>query len=234
MVDLDECVQRALATPVVGPPDMNQLRRRARRLRRKRFTWRVVGACATVSAVAFGVVSLSDQSGPVVMTNPGTTAAPRGWLTVRDDAHGLAISYPRSWHPAAATLTPVLVDPVVPIALGTYRLEPQRLGECDIVPQKALDALGPRDAFIAIYVFNGMATWTADVTRPAHFGPGLPWFRFRTQCTQHVRGRVGSLNFAEHGRRLSVLIAIGVNATSQRQKEIYRILDTLTVKPAGP
>ena len=54
-------------------------------------------------------------------------------------------SYPRSWHPAATTLTPVLVDPVVPIALGTYRLEPQRLAglSCPLQPRTAYRTFSP-------------------------------------------------------------------------------------------
>jgi len=99
------------------------------------------------------------------------------------------------------------------------------------VPRRALQSLGLRDAFIAIDVFDGATTWSPDTIRPAHFGPRLPWFKFRTQCTDHVRGRIGSLNFADHGLHLSVLIAIGANDTAQHQQEIYRILDTLRVKP---
>jgi hypothetical protein len=110
-----------------------------------------------------------------VAVPPSSTAAPKGWTTYPDPTHGLSISYPRSWHPAPSTLTPVLVDPLVPVALGTYPLQPHGPGECDIVPSRALEALGPTDAFIAVYVYDRMATWQANTDRPLHFGPNNPW-----------------------------------------------------------
>ena len=138
------------------------------------------------------------------------------WTTVTDAAHGLSISYPPSWQAAPSSLTPVLVDPVVPIALGTYPLDdPQVLGECDIVPQRALEAMGPTDAFIAVYVFQGIgATFSPSTDRPEHFGPDSPWNR-NIQCTENVAGFVGDLSFDDHGRHLSVMVAIGPEASSE-------------------
>lgn len=234
MVDLDECVQRAVAMPVAGPPELRELERRAARHRRKRVAWRVVAAAAAVSAVILVALTLTRQTSPQVVITSGSSTTPRGWSTERDPAHGLSISYPPSWRAATSTLTPALGDPVVPIALGTYRLEPERLGECDIVPQRALQALGARDAFIAVYVYDGSATWSPDTTLPTRFGPHLPWFKFRVQCTEGVRGRVGQITFADHGLHLAVLIAIGTKATPQRQRELYQILDTLSVKAPAP
>jgi hypothetical protein len=181
------------------------------------------GASPPTGAAASGTASL-----PAFVPS-----APREWSTLRDPLHGVSIAYPRSWRPARSTLTPVLVDPTVPLALGTYPLEPQRLGECDIVPQRALEALGPRDAFLAIYVFDGLATGDFSARRPARFGPQLPWFDHGSQCTEHVPGRVGSITFTDHGHRLSVLIAYGAQVGRRRLGELYRILDTLTVTPAG-
>jgi streptogramin lyase len=205
---------------------------------------RVVGTPITVGTTPVRVIA-TDTSVWVANFSEGTitkielrapsaaTTRPAGWSTARDLADGLSISYPRPWRPAASTLTPVLVDPKVPIALGTYPLQPQRLGECDIVPQRALEALGPRDAFVAIYVYDGMATGDFSARRPARFGPGLPWLQGHIQCTQNVHGHIASLNFTDQGRHLSVLVAYGENASTKRQRELYRILDTLTVTPAS-
>jgi hypothetical protein len=155
--------------------------------------------------------------------------APPGWATVHDRTHGISISFPSPWRAARSTLTPVLVDPVVPIAVSTYRMEPQRLGECDIIPQRALEAMGKHDAFLAVYVFDGMATWSANTTRPTHFSRQLPWYDGGIQCTQHVRGWTGQLTFSDHGRNLAILVAIGSKASDARRRQLYKILDTLTV-----
>jgi hypothetical protein len=154
---------------------------------------------------------------------------PTGWSTFRDPQHGISISYPPSWRAAPKTLNPALVDPVVPIALGTYAMKPERSGDCDIVPQRALDALKPTDAFLAVYVFDGMATWSANTKRPARFSRNLPWYDNHIQCTEHVHGWVGQITFTDHGLNLAVLVAIGSKASKARRSALYRILDTLAV-----
>ena len=158
--------------------------------------------------------------------------APDDWTTIRDTAHGLSIEIPASWQAAPSTLTPVLSDPIVPLAVGTYPLaDPQRMGECDIVPQRALDALGPTDAFIAVYLYRGVATFGSTLPRPARFTPDL-FPSGSIQCTEHVRGTVSSLGFLDHGRKVSVMVAIGSDASAERRAEVYRVLDTLVVDAA--
>jgi hypothetical protein len=182
-----------------------------------------------LGGIVFGALTLTAHHAHVISTPAATT--PPGWHIYHDNMHRIAISYPAPWRPSPSTLTPALVDPIVPIALGTYPLQPQRLGECDIVPQRALEALRPSDTFIAIYLYQGSATGNFSAQRPAHFGPHLPWFQYRTQCTQGVRGRVGNLTFTDNGRHLSILIAIGTKTTKQRQDQLYRILNTFKVNP---
>jgi hypothetical protein len=210
--------------------------------RRRRLRVAVAAFVAVVVAVC-GVIVLVGNDGGRSAHGPSVAAPPTSeWSTVTDDAHGLSISYPPSWQAAPSTLTPVLVDPVVPIALGTYPLDdPQRMGECDIVPQRALDAMGPTDAFIAVYVFQGIgATYSPSADRPAHFGPDLPWSGGSLpkrasgsgmQCTENVPGFVGQLSFDDHGKELAVLVAIGPDASQETRDEVYGILDTLTVTP---
>jgi hypothetical protein len=194
-------------------------------------------AAAVIVTVAVAIDDGQDRSGKV----PRVAAPPaEDWSTVSDHAHGLSLSYPPSWQAAPSTLTPVLVDPVVPIAVATYPIDdPQVLGECDIVPQRALEAMGPTDAFIAVYLFLGKgATYTPSASRPPHFGPDLPWNGGSLperasgngiQCTENVRGFVGQLSFEDHGQHVNVLIAIGPEASAETRNEVYRILDTLTV-----
>jgi hypothetical protein len=157
--------------------------------------------------------------------------APRGadleWLTYDDYEHGLSISYPPAWQPARSKVAPALVDPVIPLALGTYAFP---TAGCGAVPGPALKAMGPKDAFIAVYVFGGMSTWGANVpTRPERFGPDLPWSEGPFKCTKNVRAHVRSLNFPDNGLRLDVMVALGPEVSPEREQTVYRILDTLTV-----
>ena len=207
---------------------------------RRRLSRVAVAAFVAIVVAIGGVIVLTRDDGG--RSNRPSVAAPPAeeWSTVTDHAHGISISYPPSWQAAPSTLTPVLVDPIVPIAVATYPLDnPQVLGECDIVPQRALEAMGPTDAFIAVYLFLGKgATYTPSSNRPAHFGPDLPWTGGSlperasgngVQCTENVPGFVGQLSFEDHGQQLNLLIAIGPEASAETRDEVYRILDTLTV-----
>jgi hypothetical protein len=155
------------------------------------------------------------------------------WLTYEDYEHGLSISHPPGWQPARSTVAPALLDPVIPLALGTYAFPTHG---CGAVPGPALEALGRKDAFIAVYVFGGSATWGPNVpARPERFGPELPWSDGPFKCTENVQADVRSLNFPDNGLRLDVLIAIGPDAPREREQTVYRILDTLTVaSPSAP
>ena len=166
------------------------------------------------------------------VTAPRSTPAP-DWSTARDDAHGLSISYPPSWRAAPSTLTPVLADPIVPLAVGTAEMVPQQLGECDIVPQKAVEAVGRADALVAVYLYQGMASWSSNLERPPRFDADLPWRTGPVQCTDRNTGvTVRTLNFHDGTKRLSVLVVVGKDATPQRHAEVYAVLDSLRVFPA--
>ena len=161
---------------------------------------------------------------------PAPAGADLEWLTYHEYEHGLSISYPPSWQPARSKVAPVLLDPVIPVALGTYDFPTEG---CGAVPGPALQALGRKDAFIAVYVFRG-ASWSATVTeRPARFGPDLPWSEGPGKCANDVRGTIRSLSFPDHGLRLDVMLAIGEDASTPRRNQVYRILDTLTVEQHG-
>jgi len=152
------------------------------------------------------------------------------WPTASDGARGLSISYPPWWHAAPSTLTPVLVDPVVPLAVGTAAMVPQQLGECDIVPQHAVEAVGSTDALVLIYLYQGMASWSSNLTRPQSFSPDLPWRTGPVQCTEgNPNVVVRTLNFSDGNARLSVMVIVGKDATPQRNAEVYAVLDSLRV-----
>ncbi len=155
---------------------------------------------------------------------------PSTWTIASDDAHGVSISYPPSWHAAPSTLTPVLADPIVPLAVGTAAMVPQQLGECDIVPQHAVEAVGRTDALVLVYLYQGMASWSSDLARPQSFGPELPWRTGPVQCTDgNSDVTVRTLSFADGRARISVIVVVGKDATPQRNAEVYAVLDSLRV-----
>ncbi len=129
-------------------------------------------------------------------------------------------------------MTPALGDPTVRLAVGTYALEPQRQGDCDIVPERALNALGPTDAFIAVYLTRGFASFGSTTPRPEHFAPDM--FHAGFQCSQNmVNGTAGSFHFLDHDKKISVIVAIGHDVSPERSAAVYQILDTLFVDPNG-
>jgi len=196
------------------------------------------------------------ESGPLVETPPGQTLygeelasgwqladdtldsqlvslgvpAPAGadleWLKYEDDDHGLSISYPPAWQAASSTVAPALVDPVIPLALGTYDFPSEG---CGMAPGAALQALGPKDAFVAVYVGTGAVFQKTGLERPSRFGPDLPWYTGARKCVRNVKGTVRTLHFEVGEQRLMALVAVGPDASTRRQETAYRILDTLTV-----
>ena len=193
--DLHEVLARG--TVAGSPePDVGTIWRAGRRRRLRRHIAISLVAVVAVCGLAVGVVSsVATDQGP----SPHVAVAPPALTTYHDAKNGLSISYPSSWQVAPTTLTPVLFDPIVPLALGTYPLQPQQ-GGCDIVPQRALDALGPTDAFIAVYLYRLTASFDSQLPRPAHFTPeDFP--PQQIQCTENVQGTVGSFNFLDHGRK---------------------------------
>ena len=193
------------------------------------------GLAVVVAAVTVGAVAFFDAapSAPRITTPPAPeTLVGAGWTTYWDDSHGISISVPPSWQAAASTLTPALGDPTVRLAVGTYALEPQRQGDCDIVPDARVNALGPTDAFIAVYLTRGFASFGSTTPRPQHFAPDM--FRAGFQCSQSmVNGAAGSFHFLDHDRKISVIVAVGHDASPERNAAVYEILDTLFVGPNG-
>jgi hypothetical protein len=189
---------------------------------------RVCGRCRRVSGW-FDMRSLALDVLAAYRVPVPSSLRSSTWPRARD-ALGLSIAYPPSWRAAPSTLTPVLADPIVPLAVGTAAMVPQKLGECDIVPQHAVEAVGPTDALIAVYLYQRMASWSSDLERPQRFGSDLPWRTGPVQCTDgNTDVTVRTLNFHDGAKRLSVLVVVGKDATPQREAEVYAVLDSLHV-----
>jgi len=195
-------------------------------------------ACRTTTDVWYaadpevlGVLSV-DLDLPETRTRlvPDGASAPatRGWTTVRDDASGLQVRIPERWTSVAGTMLPVQYDPVMPLAVGTGTVEPQREGECGIVPQRSLEAVGPDDVFVGMYVNRGFASWGPTVAeRPASFGAALPWHLGPIKCGGTTTARLRSLSFEDGGTRLTLMVATGPQASARTRAELVAVLDSL-------
>jgi len=176
----------------------------------------------------------ADPALTELLTSVGvpTLAERKGWSTARNREHGLSISYPPAWRPAWRPVAPSLVDPVIPLALGTYTF-PTR--GCGMAPGPALETLGKKDAFIAIYVGTGAVFGKTGFERPPRFSPEVPWRTGPGKCAENVRGTIRTLHFEVGEQRLMVLVAVGPEASPEREHTVYRILETLTVaSPSSP
>jgi len=115
---------------------------------------------------------------------------------------------------------------------ATRRCRPDHIAnsdsDCDIVPQRAVEAVGPTDALVLVYLYQGMASRSAKLQRPFVFGPDLPWQTGPVQCTDgNADVTVSTLSFEDGKVRISVMVVVGKNASPQREAEIYAVLDSL-------
>jgi len=153
-----------------------------------------------------------------------------GWRTVFDADGRIRLRVPRDWTTGPAVMLPDQVDPVMPLAVGTTVVEPQPVDECGIVPQRALEAVGPTDAFVGIYVTSGLASWGATVPeRPKTFAAPLPWGLGPMKCTINVTALQRSIAFEENGVKLTLVVATGAEISDQRRAELAAVLDSLRV-----
>jgi len=128
------------------------------------------------------------------------------------------------------TLVPVQHDPLLPMAIGTFPLEPNRPEDCGPIPDRALNAMSPTDAFIGVYFYRGFASFGSKAERPDQFTPDLFPTNQVIKCTENVHGTVSMFAFNDRGAKLNLLVAMGSEVSPARRAEVYRILDTLTVE----
>jgi len=155
---------------------------------------------------------------------------PGSWVAVAGADRRISVKVPASWNVSPSTMLPVQVDPVMPLAVGTATVEPQPVGECGIVPQRALQAVGPTDAFVGIYVTAGLASWDATTAeRPKTFAAALPWSMTAMKCTTDVTALLHSISFEDNGVKLTLLVAMGPQISDERRAELVAVLDSLSV-----
>jgi hypothetical protein len=157
----------------------------------------------------------------------GTSTATREAATA--EGRGLVAELPDGWRQAARSLTPDLTDPLEVLSVATFPLERGRAEACAHMPVGALEAIGPRDAFVTLMERGTGAA--GFPSRPEHFGPELGGPSEVGECTERDAYTDHWFGFADAGRSFHVLVAFGPDAPPARRAEAWRVLDSLEVDP---
>jgi hypothetical protein len=152
---------------------------------------------------------------------------------ISSQEHGFTGTLPAGWELAAGSLTPSLSNPVEILSAGTRSGLRDLPGTSGNLPLSALEAMGPRDAFVTVQESHGNARFPE---RPAHFAlpdepePTVPsWWADRNAPWLDVHW----FDFGDARRDFYVLVAIGREAPRERRAEALALLDSLRFEP-GP
>jgi len=143
------------------------------------------------------------------------------------------VQLPTGWQYAQRSLTPHLFDPREVLAIGTYPLR-YRDGGCAHVAGRALEDLGPTDAFITLQERGrgSRRSRSGFPQRPARFGPRLGGRSEARQCVPQARFVDHWFGFSDGGRRFHVEVAFGPKASAPTRRRAWEILDGLRIDPA--
>ena len=140
-----------------------------------------------------------------------------------EESRGFGVHVPEGWRVARRPLTPDLGDPREILSLGTGPMLPG--GRCTHQPGRALAALGARDAFISIQERRRDAR---HPPRPASFEARLEDVVFNIAVCANLDDVTPYwLLFRDAERDFYVLAALGTEASAERRREFWRVLDSL-------
>lgn len=218
----------------VDVPDQNldEVLRRGRSLRWRRFTGLGATALIVAGASSMLVVSL-DAFGPrregvqervsIAGSMPTPEPTPR-WTTHRDAENGYTVTYPSDWYRAPTPLTSV-IDPEEILALGTSPLAPG--GTCG--PEAASRELTQEDVLIFLTEY-GQKTGN-ERNFQQDFRPRPNSFNVASidpVMIECIPTPVRLVTFSDGGRYFGMFIYVGPAATTETREEVRRVLDSLT------
>jgi hypothetical protein len=140
--------------------------------------------------------------------------------------HGVTVALPAGWHTTPrppAGLTPSVTDPLTRVVAVSAPFHFASRG-CQVAAYAF-----PRSA-VAIVVVEWVGLGRDDrwASRPRTFSPGaLPLHD--PPAIECFDGRGGSVEFADHGRRLGAYLLVGTRARSALVMRARQVLDTLRV-----
>jgi hypothetical protein len=145
-----------------------------------------------------------------------------------DQGDSVVYHQPRGWIVAGRSLTPELVSPKEVFSAGTFRLRAGETG-CDFILPLAAADVGPTDALITVQevvIDAGPGADPAFVPWPDR--PGREAFRdFLYPCLQPEGAFEGLARWVKRDRYFYVYVAIGAEASAERDHEVWKILGSL-------
>ncbi len=185
---------------------------------------------------AEGIVEARDDRGAVLqktrLRSPSELRDQEAFTEEVLDDHKLTLYYPEGWNRSSETLTPNLDQPMELVSLGTYQLSPG--GEdCVQIPERAIESLGPTDAFITLQEASSGANFPA---RPARFSAEDGEVSEAVDCLDNAEDVFFRMfRFSDEGRNFYAYAAIGNWASPQTRKEVWQVLNAvLFCDPASP
>lgn len=179
---------------------------------------------ASMACLAIAALGAGCSDGPEVRA----AAAPVGWTTYRDTNRGFEVQFPSDWRRARRSLTPNLVDPRELVSLGTGALRTQGPGDVAHRPQRALNAMSPRDVLVSIQERRAPDLGDDDYSkRPADLRLDRSTRASGLERTGSERQDVWWLTFQDRGRAFYALVALGREAAPARRLQAQRVLRSL-------
>jgi hypothetical protein len=184
---------------------------------------------------AFVIVFAAAAAALVGIALAGEPAPQRepSWTTSTDVAHGFTLSLPPGWQRAPESLTPRLTEPRERFSAGTFSLRYVK-GDCNHVPDGALRALGPRDAFVTLLERGRGAESTEFEPRPRRFASVAAADRQGDSiiCGRDTTGRIEFwMPFRDAGRSFYALVVLGRDAPDGIRDQAFAVLDRLRFDP---
>jgi hypothetical protein len=215
----------------VGVPEIGDV---AATRRRRTGVAAAAGAFVLTLVVVGGVSLFGSDPQPGSDVAASSTAAPAEVvLDSQKTTDGISLAWPSTWHVAAASLTPGIMDPVEIHSVATFPLSAAE-GVCGRYPRQAVVDFPADGAFVTI---RERFSAVEEASRPAIFVAGAPPFTVvEDDCWDNTdRGGVGTMQFfefSEGGRSIELLLVIGIDASDEVSREAWEIANSLEVAEA--
>ena len=171
-------------------------------------------------------VAASDVS-PVETTTTAQAEESTRWIEYRSDDYRFSVRYPSDWYRADEPLTPNLLDPKEILSLGTYQLRPGG-DRCSHFPVRALEDLGPTDAFISIQERDDPpAGRYPPRPRPFELPADPPSSEAGRFCVTDAPRFEDWVPFSDGERAFYLIVTLGQEISEETRRQTAEILESV-------
>lgn len=172
-----------------------------------------------------GGMDESGRVGPAGNTSEASPSPSSDWTTYRDPEEGYTVTYPSDWDRATEKLQPHVEDPEEILSLGSYEL---RSGGTECSFGRALEDLGPGDAFVSVSESSGDLTSRYMITRPTEFAYDQGGESDISDCLKEPVFDNRIIPFRDGDRFFYAYIAVGKSASRETRDEVLKTLNSLS------